>query len=80
MNNNNGIQAKQQIYGSLLEKNDEFSLPRVPNRSTLEKKPDLRETAMSGASSNFVAQNRKYSLDNGNLGNIEKSRFIGLGM
>ena len=40
----------------------------------------MDRTGMTGASSNYVAQNRKFSLDNGNLKEIEKSRFIGLGM
>ena len=78
-NNNNGMAAKQQIYGTLLDREDKFSLPKVNNRSTLEKKPQegLEKT---GASSNFMAHNRKYSIDGGAMGAIEKSRFIGLGM
>jgi hypothetical protein len=35
---------------------------------------------MSKASSGAFAPNRKYSLDNGTLQDIQKSRFIGIGM
>ena len=38
------------------------------------------ELEKTGASSAFMAHNRKYSIDGGNMGAIEKSRFIGLGM
>ena len=57
LNNNNGIQAKQQIYGSLLEQDDQFRLPRVtPNRSTLEKTSGkMDRTGLSGATSNYIA-------------------------
>ena len=34
----------------------------------------------TGASSVFRNHNRKYSIDGGNIGAIEKSRFIGFGM
>ena len=74
---NQGFNVKHQIYGSLMDKEDQVKFPRVQNRSRLEQ---ADETAMSKASSNAFGPNRKYSLDNGTLQDIQKSRFIGIGM
>ena len=60
-----------------MDKEDQVKFPRVQNRSRLEQ---ADETAMSKASSSAFAPNRKYSLDNGTLQDIQKSRFIGIGM
>ena len=58
-----------------MDKEDTVKFPRVQNRSRMEQ---ADETVMSKGSSSNFASNRKFSLDNGSLKDIQKSRFMGM--